>query len=186
MALDKTIIDKISDNGPIPFSQFMQIALYDPELGFYASGGAGRKGDFITSPESGPLFGKLLSKAIDQWWVQLGSPENFIFLECGAGPGTLARSILRSELNCREALKYVAVETSRSQRNNQPSEIKSRADMPLQIENGIIFANELLDNLPFDIYESTIDGTWKEVRVGMQNGNLTDCLLYTSPSPRDS
>jgi len=177
MALYKTIIDKISDNGSISFSQFMQIALYDPELGFYASRGVGRKGDFITSPESGPLFGKLVSKAIDQWWVEIGSPENFTFLECGAGPGTLARSILRSELNCRDALKYIAVETSHSQRNTQPPEIKSRADMPLQVENGIIFANELLDNLPFDIYESTIDGTWKEVRVGMQNGNLTEVLV---------
>ena len=177
MALDRTIKEKISKNGPIPFSQFMEMALYDPELGFYTRGGAGRKRDFITSPESGPLFGKLIAKAIDQWWVQLGSPKNFTFLESGAASGTLARSILRSELACRDALEYIAVETSENQRNNQPPEIKSMAEMPLQIENGIIFANELLDNLPFDIYESTDDGRWNEVRVGIQNENLTEVLL---------
>ena len=177
MALDRTIKEKISKNGPIPFSQFMEMALYDPELGFYTRGGAGRKRDFITSPESGPLFGKLIAKAIDQWWVQLGSPKNFTFLESGAASGTLARSILRSELACRDALEYIAVEISENQRNNQPPEIKSMAEMPLQIENGIIFANELLDNLPFDIYESTDDGRWNEVRVGIHNENLTEVLL---------
>ena len=177
MTLDKTIKEKISENGPIPFSQFMEMALYDPELGFYTRGGAGRKRDFITSPESGPLFGKLIAKAIDEWWVQLGSPKNFTFLESGAASGTLARSILRSEIGCRDALEYVAVETSENQRNNQPPEIKSIAEMPLQIENGIIFANELLDNLPFDIYESTDGGRWNEVRVGIQNGNLTEVLV---------
>ena len=176
MTLDKTIKEKISENGPIPFSQFMEIALYEPQLGFYATGGAGRKRDFITSPESGPLFGKLVAKAIDQWWVQLGSPKHFVFLESGAGSGALARSILRSKLNCRDGLEYVAVETSENQRNNQPPEIKSIAEMPLQIDNGIIFANELLDNLPFDIYESTDGGGWNEVRVGIQNGKLMEVL----------
>lgn len=177
MTLDKTIKEKISKNGPMPFSQFMEMALYDPELGFYTRGGAGRKRDFITSPESGPLFGKLIAKAIDQWWVQLGRPKSFTFLEAGAASGTLARSILRSELDCQDAMEYIAVETSEMQRNNQPPEIKSIAEMPLHVENGIIFANELLDNLPFDIYESTDDGRWNEIRVGVENGNLTEILL---------
>ena len=176
MTIDETIKQKIFEQGPLPFSQYMQIALYDPEQGFYADGGAGRKKDFITSSESGPLFGKLVSKAIDQLWVQLGSPNNFTFLECGAGPGTLARSILRSELNCRKALQYVAVETSELQRNEHPTEVESMETMPSKIENGIVFANELLDNLPFDIFESGEAGTWKEVRVGTQDGSLTEVI----------
>ena len=72
----------------------MDLALYG-EHGFYASGGrAGRRGDFITSPEVGPLFGAVLARAIDAWWNELGRPSDFAVVEAGAGPGTLARAIL--------------------------------------------------------------------------------------------
>ena len=56
----------------IPFERFMDLALYG-EHGFYNSGGvAGRRGDFITSPEVGPLFGAVLARALDVWWRELG------------------------------------------------------------------------------------------------------------------
>ena len=180
MTIHEKILKTISDCGPLPFSKFMEIALYDAEHGFYSTGGAGRKKDFITSPETGPLFGKLVAKAIDQWWIELGKPQDFTFLESGSGPGTLARSILRSDLVCREALNYIAVEISQSQREEHPSNISSSDEMPERIENGIIFANELLDNLPFDIFESCEDGTWKEVRIGSEDGSLTEILLPSS------
>ena len=102
MTIEETIYKAITENGPIPFSQFMTMALYDPENGFYATGGAGRRRDFITSPESGPLFGKLVATAIDQWWQELGNPADLTFIEVGAGKGTLARTILRSAFKCRD------------------------------------------------------------------------------------
>ena len=70
--------------GAIPFSEYMRLALYG-EGGFYTTGGrAGRRGgDFITSPEVGPLFGTVIARALDAWWKELGSPSRFDVIECG-------------------------------------------------------------------------------------------------------
>ena len=72
MTLEQKIKTKIKEYGAISFSEFMKFALYDETEGFYAHGGAGRKKDFITSPEVGPLFGKLISQAIDKCWIEFG------------------------------------------------------------------------------------------------------------------
>jgi SAM-dependent MidA family methyltransferase len=91
--------------------------LYDPDGGFYASGGvAGRRGDFLTAPEVGPLFGAVLAGALDAWWDELGRPDPYVVVDAGAGPGTLARSVLPAEPACAPALRYVLVERSASQR----------------------------------------------------------------------
>ena len=65
---------RIRRHGPLPFDEVIERALYDPSDGFYASGGrAGpRRGDFITSPEVGPLFGAVVARAFDEWWRELG------------------------------------------------------------------------------------------------------------------
>ena len=107
----------IERRGPLPFAEVVEQALYHPTDGFYASGGrAGRRGDFLTSPEVGPLFGAVVAWALDGWWRQLGSPEVFTVVEAGAGPGTLARSILSAHPTCAAALRYVLVERSVAQR----------------------------------------------------------------------
>jgi len=91
----------------------MEAALYDPEWGFYARGGrAGRRGDFITSAEVGPLFGAVVARALDRWWQESGSPRPFVVVEAGAGVGTLARSVLAAAPACSAALRYVLVERS--------------------------------------------------------------------------
>jgi SAM-dependent MidA family methyltransferase len=91
----------------------MELALYDDRHGFYASGGsAGRRGDFLTSPEVGPLFGAVVCRAIDDWWRELGQPDPFVVIEAGAGSGVLGASVLRSEPECGPALRYVLVERS--------------------------------------------------------------------------
>ena len=182
MTLEQKIKTKIKEYGPISFSEFMQFALYDETEGFYAHGGAGRKKDFITSPEVGPLFGKLISKAIDKCWVEFGQPSHFTFLECGAGPGTLAKSILRSQMKCKSALKYIAVETSYQQNQSHPPEAQTLSTMPKEIEIGIIFANELLDNLPFDIFESQNDGSWMEVKITVDDENISETLITNNES----
>ena len=105
MNLHEEIAQEITLNGAMPFSRFMELALYHPSLGFYASGGAGRRKDFITSPETGPLFGKLIANALDKWWKELGNPDPFYFIEAGAGPGTLARSVLKAQPDCQRALR---------------------------------------------------------------------------------
>ena len=147
-----------------PFNEFMNDALYG-ENGFYIRGNkAGRRGgDFITSPEVGPLFGTVISEYLDDRWEKLGSPSKFDVVECGAGPGTLARSILAAKPRCLQAMNYVAVEVSAAQRTLHPKGVESRETMPDHAINGVILANELLDNLPFRLF--ALDGTWMEAFV---------------------
>ena len=142
----------------------MQLALYG-DAGFYTTTGqAGRRGgDFITSPEVGPLFGTVIARYLDECWQKLGSPSKFDVVECGAGPGTLARSILAAKPRCLPAINYVAVEVSAAQRALHPEGVESREAMPDHAINGVIIANELLDNLPFRLF--VFDGTWMEAFV---------------------
>lgn len=177
--------------GAIPFSEYMQLALYG-EGGFYTTGGrAGRRGgDFITSPEVGPLFGTVIARALDAWWKELGSPSRFDVVECGAGPGTLARSILAAQPECADAMQYVAVEISASQRALHPQSVESRETMPESQITGVILANELLDNLPFRLF--VFDGSWMEAFVSQASGGqfvevlrtpdvVPSCLPQTAP-----
>ena len=166
--------------GSIPFRRFMELALYG-EGGFYSSGGhAGRRGDFITSPEVGPLFGLVLSRAIDDVWRRCGSPDGFMIVDAGAGPGTLARSILAAEPECLRHGRYVAVEASAAQREVHPEGIESTDAMPALIEHGVVIANELLDNLPFELWVS--DGDWKEAHVVADGGAFAEILRPGTPT----
>jgi SAM-dependent MidA family methyltransferase len=182
----------------VPFSVYMDDALYGP-TGFYTTGGgAGRRRDFLTSPEVGPLFGAVLARAIDEWWDALGRPDPFVLIEAGAGPGTLARTILHAKPAVLPALRYLLVDRSPAMRARQaeilpivdasllfgsirpvddPDEprattpgagpiVSALSDLPAPglIEHGIVLANELLDNLAFDVAERTDEG-WFEVFV---------------------
>ena len=158
----------IRDEGPIAFERFMELALYGAE-GFYTKvdgGSAGRRGDFITSPEVGPLFGAVLARFLDAEWERLGRPDPFTVVDLGAGPGTLARSVLAASPGCRAALRYVAVEVSAPQRVRHPEGVDSRADMPGDAFDGVVVANELLDNVPFRL--AVFDTGWREAYVDVE------------------
>ena len=167
--------DPVGGQRAISFERFMELALYGAH-GFYNSGGAaGRRGDFITSPEVGPLFGAVLARALDAWWHELGRPAEFTLIEAGAGPGTLARSILAAAPECVSAMRYVAVEVSEEQRARHPSGVESVATMPTTPITGVILANELLDNLPFRLF--VVDGGWREAFVVAQrDGSFAEVL----------
>lgn len=150
------------------FDRFMELALYDPIAGFYSSGGAaGRRGDFITSPEVGPLFGAVIARYLDDAWRDMGEPTHFVVAEAAAGVGTLARAVLAAEPGCRQALRYVLVETSAQMRAQHDDLVargcESRNSWP---EGGVDvgLANELLDNMPARVLERSLDG-WSEVCV---------------------
>ncbi len=203
----ESIVGRMHRDGPLPFSTVMREALYGPE-GFYTTGGgAGRRRDFVTSPEVGSLFGAVMANALDEWWVACGSPDPFIVAECGAGPGTLAVSILNATPVCAPALRYLMIDSSPAMRDiarsrklplveswevlagfsetsvddDEPIEgfndrvpaprqgplVASLSALPISSVH-VVFANELLDNIPFDIARRTADG-WAEVRVGLES-----------------
>lgn len=198
----RALAEQIRRRGPIPFSAFVDAALYDPAEGFFARGrGAGRAAsDFVTSPEVGPLFGACVARALDGWWEDAGQPDPFVFVEVGAGNGRLAREVLRGEPRCAPALRYVLVERSAALRDAQREHltvepysealgpavpgpdgevaqpvpgtgpiVTALDELPATAFTGVVLANELLDNLPFDLAERT-DAGWDEIRVASTDG----------------
>ena len=138
------------DTDAVPFDRFMADALYGPS-GFYTSGGrAGRRGDFITSPEVGPLFGAVVARFLDDEWTRIGRPDGFTRRRRRGRPGRDGpRRARRRPAAALASMRYVAVDVSEAQRALHPAGVESRAELPAGPFDGVIVANELLDNLPF-------------------------------------
>jgi SAM-dependent MidA family methyltransferase len=149
--------DIAAQGGWIPFSRFMELALYAPGLGYYTAGARkfGEAGDFITAPELSTLFGRTLAKQLIEV-MQQSSPD---ILELGAGSGKLAVDIL-GELEKRGALpdSYTILEVSADLRERQQALLLEK--MPRYVArvrwldalpekfSGAIIGNEVLDALP--------------------------------------
>lgn len=104
-------------HGTLRFDRYVDLALYGPRGYFEAGGrGPGRRADFLTSPEVGPLFGAVVARALDAEWARLGRPDPFVAVEAGAGRGALAQAVLAAAPDCSSALRYVCVERSASLR----------------------------------------------------------------------
>ena len=118
MTLREKIEQEIHERGPIPFSRYMELCLYDPELGYYSRDVErfGKAGDFYTSSDVHAVFGRLLARQFEEIWRVLGSPERIEVLELGPGRGLFARDVLDwSEKKFPEffqALHYSLVERS--------------------------------------------------------------------------
>lgn len=170
---------RLAAGHPLRFDHFLAVALYGPN-GFYSvAGQAGRRGDFITSPEVGPLFGAVLANWIDAEYRRQGEPADFTVIEGGAGPGTLARAVLSAAPQW--AGRYVAVEVSAAQRAQHPAGVEAMATLPDRPCSGVVIANELLDNLPFRL--AVYDGGWREAYVDVAPDGAASEV--TVPAPDD-
>lgn len=177
MLIKEQLTRRISENGPIPFEEFMNVSLYDPEEGFYGSGElkSVRSGDFLTSPEVSVLFGETLAAYVMAERDRLGEP--FTVVEAAAGSGALLRSLLAS-VDC-DAL---AVEVSPAARDSLRGFLPDEAvalELPTTIR-GVVLANELIDNLPMALAQMTESG-WRERWVGMDDGGA---LVFVDVEPR--
>ena len=118
MSLREKIVNEIRRRGPIPFSRYMELCLYDPELGYYSKNAEqfGKAGDFYTSSDVHAVFGRLLARQFEEMWRVLGQPEQLEILELGPGRGLFAQDVLNwSEKKFPEffaSLHYSLVERS--------------------------------------------------------------------------
>jgi SAM-dependent MidA family methyltransferase len=118
VTLRQKIEREIREHGPISFSRYMELCLYDPELGYYSRNAEqfGKAGDFYTSSDVHAVFGRLMARQFEEMWRALGSPEHVEILELGPGRGLFAQDVLDwSEKKFPEffsALHYSLVESS--------------------------------------------------------------------------
>src|ERR1700722_5963146 len=117
-SLRRKIDQEIREHGPIPFSRYMELCLYEPELGYYSRNAEqfGKAGDFYTSSDVHAVFGRLLARQFEELWHALGSPEHIELIELGPGRGLFAQDVLDwSEKKFPDffhALRYVLIERS--------------------------------------------------------------------------
>ncbi|HVV98461.1 MAG TPA: SAM-dependent methyltransferase [Rhodanobacteraceae bacterium] len=160
-ALVALIRNEIAARGPMPFSRYMELCLYAPGLGYYSAGKTkfGPAGDFVTAPELGDLFARVVAGTLAPTLAELGPDADFV--ELGGGSGRFAATALR-ELSERNALprRYRLLEPSADLRERQrehvaaslPDDLAARVEWierpPQEPWNGVLFANEVVDALP--------------------------------------
>ena len=192
--LVRNIQDRIRARGKISFAEFMDLALYDPQAGYYASSREriGPGGDYYTSPHVHPIFGQLLARQFFQMWEVLGCPSPFTLVEIGGGRGLLCADILaycRSQtLEFYRNLIYILAEIS------PPAGERQRAHLSPFLEEGkvefvgpqavldggkgftgCLFSNELIDAFPVHLVQMK-EGKIQEIYVACRGPSFMEIL----------
>lgn len=163
--LKQKIIEQITQNGPIPFDRFMEMALYEPGLGYYASESTeiGKKGDFYTSQHVHSIFGMMIGRQSEEMWEMIGKPDVFYIIEPGAGAAYLCRDVLDylKGRNLIDYFTYIILENNAHMKKRQQHLLKVYSDKVRWVSSlkeigsvkGCVFSNELLDAFPVKIIE---------------------------------
>jgi SAM-dependent MidA family methyltransferase len=201
VTLRQQIEQEIRERGPIPFSRYMELCLYDLKLGYYSRNAEqfGKAGDFYTSSDVHAVFGRLLARQFEEMWRALGSPSRVELLELGPGRGLFAQDVLDwSEKKFpafSEALHYSLLERSPVLRQRSQDRLAKHfasgkaslcgnavagaaappralgPDVPL-----LIFANEFFDALPVEVLSAQ-----GELRIASQDGRFAETWAPASP-----
>ncbi len=170
------------NGGAIPFSQFMQLALYAPQFGYYTGGAhkIGAAGDFITAPTLTPLFAQTLAVQLAELLPQTAGN----IYEFGAGTGALAADLLNALSEYSGSLKtYHIIELSTELAERQRAHIQQHAPqfanrviwlhaLP-ETFDGILLGNEVLDAMPIERIRRTETGALQQAHVAIQNQQFT-------------
>ncbi len=177
MFLSEIIIHRIQEEGPISFHDFMEMALYYPEKGYYTSAQnkIGRTGDFYTSSNLTPAFGAMIGRQLEEMWDIL-ERNNFTIVEFGAGTGVLCHDILdylKNNKKLYDQLNYCIIEKSPVMREKQKMHLHEKVSWHDTIQDipevtGCVLSNELLDN--FSVHRVVMEDELKEVFVDYRNG----------------
>jgi SAM-dependent MidA family methyltransferase len=142
----RRIVAEIEAAGPIPFSRFMELALYDPTHGFFQLTAPGPDGHFVTAPHVSHVFIDALSVAAERARTAVG--EGAIVVDVGAGDGTLLAGLAQAT-----GMRAIGVDRSEAARvAMRARNLTPAADIPSGIR-GFVICNELFDNLPFDLVD---------------------------------
>ncbi len=194
MFLREKIEQEIRDRGPLPFSRYMEICLYDPVEGYYSRTDEqfGKAGDFYTASDVHAVFGRLMARQLDEIWRVLDRPSQIEVLELGPGRGLFARDVLDW---CRKKFaEFFAALTYTLQESSPALRAKLRESLCEQIaskkanvsEAGsvglyrtlapetplLIFANEFFDALPVDILSAQ-----GKLHLALENNRLVEVWL---------
>jgi len=202
--LRKKIELEIRNRGPIPFSRYMEMCLYDPEFGYYSRKASqfGKAGDFFTSSDVHAVFGRLLARQFDEMWRVLGSPERIVIRELGPGRGLFAQDVMDwAEKKFPEffrCLRYELVEQSSGLQTKIQETLRRRVEshkaevvMPKSpllakpARNGapnnhstvptIVFTNEFFDALPVEVLSSR-----GSLRIDCRDGRFAETWVAAS------
>jgi SAM-dependent MidA family methyltransferase len=163
--------------GWIGFARYMQMALYEPGLGYYSAGARklGAAGDFVTAPEVAPVFSRCVAAQCEEVLRALGGGD---VLELGAGSGAMAAALLR-ELEARDAMpgRYRILDVSADLRERQRAALDAAVphllprvawlDRLPERFTGIVVANEVLDAMPVERFVMR-DGEVRALGVTVQ------------------
>jgi SAM-dependent MidA family methyltransferase len=194
--VERLIREEAQREGSISFARFMERALLEPGLGYYATAQrrAGRSGDFMTAPELHPILGAAIAHLAATTWERLGRPGTFRWREYGAGGGTLLLAALdylaREEHPLLGALEVSVLEANPHRLADLTAALAALPDggPPLVPAGsppvaGIVVANEFADALPFHIVvgRAAAPGGFAERRVGVDS--VTNALTWVEGTP---
>jgi len=185
---EKNIYQHIMQTGPISVADFMTMALYDPQYGYYrVKDPLGKQGDFTTSPEISQIFGEIIGIWIAATWQQLGSPSPVTLVETGPGRGTLMADILRATkklpnfhnnlhvclLEINERLIQEQQATLEPLRNSLENLSWHSSIDKVPNDTPVIFiGNEFFDALPIHQFVKTNEG-WRERMINCKPSSQT-------------
>ena len=183
--------------GWLSFARYMEMALYEPGLGYYSNPGQvfGAAGDFVTAPELTPLFGATLARQVSPWLKDPAlAGQGQVVLEVGGGSGMLAAQLLNALDNVgHHEVRYLILELSAERREHQRQTLKSLApglmDRVGWLETfpesfaGVVVANELLDAMPVQLFEWQADAEAELQEMGV---TWVDGQFAWAPRPADS
>jgi SAM-dependent MidA family methyltransferase len=182
-SLQGELLARLASTGPLPFSRFMEAALYHPRFGYYASRVPGYGGDYQTSPTVSGLFGTLVARELRRMWEALGRPSPFWVIEPGAGLAGLAASAIEAADTMAGALRWRFVERFERVRRWQARRLGEAASiaewsatLAAEPVTGCVLANEVLDNFPVHLFEVAAGGPAGEVYVDAEDGRLVERL----------
>ncbi len=193
--LRERLRSRIKAEGAISFRDWMELALYDEQDGYYMRPGqkTGVDGDsdFATSPVLHPFMAQSVGREIVDLWERQGRSKNFVVVEFGGGEGHLAGDALawldqQAPPKLARHLKWIHIERSPVHRQRQQEQADDeRLLWSEEMPNGtvgLVVAHEFVDALPFHILEYR-KGNWAEVFVGL-NGKGQMAETYNIPSAK--